>query len=91
MFQIPEDPDEFEFDFGFFGASKDEIHASKIEEFSSVEADYQKRIQKLIKAIEPFLNNLAKDSDTKEYIYWPNRKEKIAEFAMKLRKIADGR
>ena len=84
MFHISEDA-ELDFDFGFIAASKDDI---KVEEFSSKEIEYQKIITNLIKTIDPFLNNLAKDGENKEYIYWPNRKEKIEEFRKKLRKIA---
>ena len=37
----------------------------------------------------PLLNNLAKDADTKEYIYWPSRKTKIQEFVTKLQEVVN--
>ena len=51
---------------------------------------YQKIISNLLKSIEPLLTNLAKDADTKEYIYWPDRKIKIDSYRKKLYAIASG-
>ena len=87
MYSIPEDS-EPEFDFGFMATSKDDIQHTRVEEFSERELKYQKIITELLKTIDPLLNRLAKDSEKAEYIYWPNRKEKIEEFRKKLRKIA---
>lgn len=89
VFHIPEGS-ESEFDFGFTAATKEEINHTKTQEFNEIEQKYQKIISKLLKTIGPFLNNLAKDGEDKEYIYWPNRKEKIEKFEMKLRQIAEG-
>jgi hypothetical protein len=92
MYSIPEDS-EPEFDFGFMATSavkllKEAIQHTRVEEFSERELEYQKIITDLLKTIDPLLNMLAKDSEKAEYIYWPNRKEKIEEFRKKLRKIA---
>lgn len=45
--------------------------------------------ERLMGAILPLLQNLMKD-DGKDYIFWPNRKEKIQEFINKLNKISNG-
>lgn len=77
-----------DFDFGFTSASEDEIVAPIVVNNNEIEVKYQKIIDKMLKAINPLLNNLAKDADTKDYIHWPNRKQKIEEFKNKLNKIA---
>lgn len=84
---------DFDFDFGFTSASEDEIKAPLVQDLESTTqtaVQYQMIINNLVKSIEPLLNNLAKDSDTKEYIYWPNRKQKIEEYRKKLHQIAKG-
>lgn len=49
------------------------------------------RAKEMYDAIMPLLTNLAKDSDTSDYIKWPNRKKKIQEFIKKLDKILNSR
>ena len=39
--------------------------------------------------IQPLLNNLQKNPE-KEYIYWPNRLEKVEEFSDKLSEVYKG-
>lgn len=63
-----------EFDFGF----------SAVEEADLTNID---KAQELYSLINPLINNLLKDADTKPYIHWPNRKEKLIEFKTKLDKI----
>ena len=82
-----------DFDFGFTAATSDEINAPVVEHVTSkvlteTEKKYEAVIDNLLKAIDPLLNNLAKDSDQKAYIHWPNRAEKIKEFKARLQKIA---
>ena len=91
-----------DFDFGFTATTSDQIVAPVVQDlqvkqqsideaeqvFSDTLEEHQKRINNLLKAITPLLNNLAKDADTKEYIHWPNRKAKIEEFRIKLNNIA---
>lgn len=67
-----------EFDFGFSAVTDDVI---KVE--SSTKAE------RMFKMIMPLLNNLLKDSETSEYIHWPNRKEKIESFIEKLKTVKD--
>jgi phage-related tail protein len=70
-----------DFDFGFTSTTSDEIAAPIITSKSNDTVD------KLLKAITPLLDNLAKDPD-KDVIHWPNRKEKIEAFRKKLYTIA---
>jgi hypothetical protein len=70
-----------DFDFGFTSTTSDEIAAPIITSKSNDTVD------KLLKAITPLLDNLAKDPE-KDVIHWPNRKEKIEAFRRKLYTIA---
>lgn len=84
---------DFDFDFGFTSASEDEIKAPVLQDLNlktETAEGYQKIISNLLKSIEPLLTNLAKDADTKEYIYWPDRKIKIDSYRKKLYAIASG-
>lgn len=49
---------------------------------------YEEKLLNMYSAIMPLLNNLAKD-ENKEYIYWPNRKEKIDKFIAKIKSIME--
>lgn len=88
---------DFDDDFGFTAVSDEEfkqreINAAK-KAILTVEdrVEQQKTINQNIRnAILPLLQNLMKDADEKEYIYWPNRKEKIQMFIQKLNRIAAG-
>ena len=85
---------DFDFDFGFTSASEDEIKAPVLQDLqlqSQTAEGYQKIINNLLNSIEPLLTNLAKDADTKEYIYWPDRKIKIDAYRKKLYAIATGK
>lgn len=69
-----------EFDFGFTTVGEDEFAARE----QAVANSADTKVQKMYKMIIPLLKNLANDADVKEYIHWPNRKEKINEFIRKL-------
>ena len=77
-------------DFGFTAMTFDDISAvleqSKNAEINSVEENYKNKIETLKKMILALLNNLAANPE-KEYIYWPNRVEKIKEQIEKVNKI----
>ena len=73
------------FDFGFTTIGEDEFAAREQEVANNADT----KVQKMYNTIIPLLNNLAKDSDVKEYIRWPNRKEKINEFIKKLDQILE--
>ena len=79
-----------DFDFGFTATTSESVAAPVIQDANqTLEQKYQAKVDRIVKAITPLLNNLAKDSDTKEYIHWPNRKAKIEEFRKKLNDIAN--
>ena len=87
-----------EYDFGFSLVSEEELkkqeeHLKKEAEQQSqaiqiITSDYKNKIDNLMAAIIPFLENLAKDKE-KQYIYWPQRTEKINIFIKHLNKIVD--
>ena len=78
------------FDFGFTAVTEDELESvqkltTQVEEATSLE----ERVNKLYNSITPLLNQL-KTNPQKEYIYWPNRLEKIEQFETHLQKIYNG-
>jgi len=78
------------FDFGFTAVNEDELEAvqqlsTQVEEATSLE----ERVNRLYNSITPLLNQL-KANPSKEYIYWPNRVEKIEQFEDHLYKIYKG-
>jgi len=75
--------DEF-FDFGFTAVDETELEAVQKATETAVSAstsadDLQTKIDKLYNAVIPLLNNLKKNPE-KEYIYWPNRIDKVEQF-----------
>ena len=83
-----------DFDFGFTAMDAEELEAvqekvvevQKASEVSKATAD---KIDALYNMIIPLLNNLQKNPE-KEYIYWPNRLEKVEEFRDKLTEVYNG-
>ena len=83
-------------DFGFSAVSEEELKAlekklaedvkSKSQQLVTVETTYKGKLEQLYKTIMPLLKNLEKNPD-KEYIYWPNRQEKVSEFITKINNI----
>lgn len=83
-------------DFGFSAVSEEELKSmerelektviSKSKEIEKIEQTYKGKLEQLYKTVMPLLENLAKDSD-KEYIFWPNRTEKMKEFIKKVNAI----
>ena len=72
------------FDFGFTAVTEDELQAVQDAQKAvgdvSVEAQStQDRLDKLYNSIQPLLNNL-KANPEKDYIYWPNRLDKVEQF-----------
>jgi hypothetical protein len=63
-----------DFDFGF------------TDEVSPIDTDFSKA-KRIYNLILPLLANLEKDADTKDHIYWPNRRNRIADFRDKLTDI----
>jgi len=83
-----------DFDFGFTAVSEDELEVvrtaneEKANLASALESTTSKA-QLLYDAIMPLLNNL-KANPEKDYIYWPDRYDKLDAFADKLHDILTG-
>ena len=72
------------FDFGFTAVDEDELQTvqaatSQVSAVQEEAKSVQDRLDNLYNAIVPLLNNLKKNPE-KEYIYWPNRIEKVEQF-----------
>lgn len=83
-----------DFDFGFTAVSEDElevVRAAKEEKANLTSAleSTTSKAQLLYDAIMPLLNNL-KANPEKDYIYWPDRYDKLDAFADKLHDILTG-
>jgi uncharacterized protein Yka (UPF0111/DUF47 family) len=73
-----------DFDFGFTAVDEDELEkvqelAQQTQTTSNEVAHLQNKIDKLYNSVLPLLTNLKKNPE-KDYIYWPNRTEKIEQF-----------
>jgi uncharacterized protein Yka (UPF0111/DUF47 family) len=80
-----------DFDFGFTAVDEHELEAVQqahkdIEDTSSNVQHLEDKVNNLYNAILPLLSNL-KANPEKEYIFWPNRTEKIELFEEKIRSI----
>jgi len=72
------------FDFGFTAVTEDELEAVRTSQATASDAEQlastsQAQLEKLYNSIQPLLNNL-KANPEKDYIYWPNRLEKVEAF-----------
>lgn len=83
-----------EFDFGFTAVDEDQLKA--VQQTQQVAQDAEKlalttkeKCDRLYNMIKPLLNNLQANPE-KEYIYWPNRLEKLEEFSDMLDKVYRG-
>ena len=84
------------FDFGFSSVALEELDILKekerqIQQTSGDAAELQERLERLYKAIQPLLDNLKKDADSKDYIWWPDRAPKIESFEAHLANIYYGK
>lgn len=83
-----------DFDFGFTAVDADELEVvqqakEQVETTSASAQQNAAKAQLLYDAVVPLLNNL-KANPEKDYIYWPNRYEKLDAFADKLHQILSG-
>jgi hypothetical protein len=83
--------DDLNFDFGFTAVDEDELEAvqqltQQTVQTSQTAQQMEEKLNKLYNAIIPLLGNLKKNPD-KDYIYWPNRTDKIEQFENVLQKI----
>tara|TARA_B100000902_G_scaffold188067_1_gene180023 strand:- start:408 stop:674 length:267 start_codon:yes stop_codon:yes gene_type:complete len=72
------------FDFGFTAVDEDELdvvqkQTKKLESTSGKAEELEDKLNKLYNSILPLLSNL-KQNPEKDYIYWPNRVEKVDQF-----------
>ena len=72
------------FDFGFTAVSEEELEVVQKTSESAAKAvatasSYEEKLNSLYNAILPLLSNL-KLNPEKDYIYWPNRVEKVEQF-----------
>ena len=72
------------FDFGFTAVDEQELEAVReaqtvANEQSFTVSELEDKLNKLYNAILPLLSNL-KANPEKDYIYWPNRTEKVEQF-----------
>lgn len=76
-----------DFDFGFTAVNEGELEAvAEVAEGSKIVRD---KLDELYNAIMPLLNNLQNNPE-KDYIFWPDRLEKIEDFKDHLAKIYEG-
>lgn len=83
-----------DFDFGFTAVDADELEvvqqAKEVATTSDATAKSNAaKAQLIYDAVVPLINNL-KANPEKDYIYWPNRYEKLDSFADKLHQILSG-
>jgi hypothetical protein len=78
------------FDFGFTAVNEDELESVQQLSVQANEAStLEERTKSLYSAILPLLTQLKQNSE-KDYIYWPNRVDKIEQFEEYIRKIYMG-
>tara|TARA_R110000851_G_scaffold141324_2_gene279155 strand:- start:5029 stop:5280 length:252 start_codon:yes stop_codon:yes gene_type:complete len=75
------------YDFGFSLMTETEIKQEELKLKKIVEKESYK-LDKVREMITPFLTNLMKDPE-KEYIYWPERKEKVELFLKQINDFID--
>lgn len=80
-----------DFDFGFTAMDADELETvqeskAAIEQVTEVASATQDKIDTLYNMIMPLLNNLQTNPE-KEYIYWPNRMDKVEAFRDQLTEV----
>ncbi len=79
------------FDFGFTVVAEDELDSARVASLKEDElVAVQAQLESLYKSILPLIANLKKNPE-KDYIYWPNRLDKVKEFERLLLKIYEGK
>ena len=79
------------FDFGFTAVAEDELDSARVASAKEDEVvALQRRLDSLYKSVLPLIGNLKKNPE-KDYIFWPNRLDKVNEFEKVLLKIYEGK
>jgi len=83
-----------EWDFGFSLVDEQELEAvqtanEQIQTSTASAEELESRLTQLYDAFQPLMNNLKQSAD-KDYIYWPNRIQKIEQFQDMLDSIYQG-
>ena len=83
-----------DFDFGFTAVDADELDVVRkqrddLTDLNHTNQEIAAKSQMLYDMVVPLINNL-KANPEKDYIYWPNRYEKLDEFEAKLFAILNG-
>jgi hypothetical protein len=74
-------------DFGFSIVSEEELKAHE-EVLKQQYVSENSKLKKMRNMIMPLLHNLC-ENEEKEYIYWPNRKQKLQEFMKKIDSLVE--
>ena len=82
------------FDFGFTAVNEEELKsvqktAALANDAEQLATTTQEKLDKLYNAVQPLLNNLKANPD-KDYIYWPQRLEKVEQFEDHIQGIYNG-
>ena len=82
------------FDFGFTAVNEEELKsvqqtAALANDAEQLATTTQDKLDKLYNAVQPLLNNLKANPD-KDYIYWPQRLEKVEQFEDHIQGIYNG-
>jgi|TARA_R110000822_G_scaffold175029_1_gene314627 hypothetical protein len=82
------------FDFGFTAVTEEELEvvqkaSAEIESSAATVTSTQDKLDKLFNAVQPLLTNLKKNPE-KNYIYWPNRLDKVEQFEDVIQSIYKG-
>ena len=72
------------FDFGFTAVDVSELETVQLQKNAAT--SIEERLDALYNAVIPLLTNLKKNPE-KEYIFWPNRIDKVEQFETHLLKI----
>jgi len=82
------------FDFGFTAVTEEELEVvqeakQKVTATTSNVSELENKLERLYNAVQPLLDNLRANPE-KDYIYWPNRSDKVDQFREHLDKIYEG-
>jgi hypothetical protein len=88
MATIPKEYIDNSWDFGFTAVDEETVATPMVVDVkSTVDEETRLTLLKLEQLIMPLLVNLMKDSETKDYIYWPNRAAAMEKFIDKILSI----